>query len=51
VFLKEELEREGLGQPRMIVVAAAEAWKEPQLLVRSKVAVVLPPWPMKRRTW
>lgn len=50
VFLKEELEREGLGSPRMLVVAAAEAWKEPQLLVRSKVGVVLPPWPAQGRS-
>jgi cytosine/adenosine deaminase-related metal-dependent hydrolase len=45
VFLKEELEREGLGRPRVLIVAAAEAWKEPQLLVRSHVGVVLPPYP------
>jgi len=45
VFLKEEIERELGGHPRMIIDAAAEAWKEPELLVRSKVAVVLPPFP------
>ncbi len=50
VFLKEEIEREGLGQPRFILDAAAEAWKEPQLLVRSEVAVVLPPFPSHGRT-
>lgn len=50
VFLKEELEREGLGKPRLFLDAAAEAWKEPQLLVRSKTPVVLPPFPEAGRT-
>ena len=50
VFLKEEIEREGLGKPRVVIDAAAEAWKEPQLLVRSKVSVVLPPFPPGGRT-
>ncbi len=50
VFLKEELERELGGHPRVILDAAAEAWKEPDLLVRSKVAVVLPPFPPSGRT-
>jgi len=50
VFLKEEMEREGLGHPILIVDAAAEAWKEPQLLVRSKASVVLPPFPPQGRT-
>ncbi|HVS10846.1 MAG TPA: hypothetical protein VMS76_13320, partial [Planctomycetota bacterium] len=50
VFLKEEIEREGLGRPRMILDAAAEAWKEPQLLTRSGVSVVLPPFPLQGRT-
>jgi imidazolonepropionase-like amidohydrolase len=50
VFLKEELERELGGRPRMIIDAAAEAWKDPELLVRSKVAVVLPPFPASGRT-
>lgn len=50
VFLKEEIEREKLGTPRLIIDSAAEAWKEPQLLVRSKVMVVLPPFPMQGRT-
>lgn len=50
VFLVEELEREGLGKARLIVDAAAEAWKEPQLLVRSGAAVVLPPYPSQGRT-
>jgi len=50
IFLKEEIEREKLGTPRLILDAAAEAWKEPQLLVRSKAMVVLPPFPMQGRT-
>lgn len=40
VYLKEEF-----GIPRMWVDAAAEAWREPDLLVRSGMAVVLPPYP------
>lgn len=50
VFLKEELEREQLGTPRIVIDAAAEAWREPELLVRSGVAVVLPPFPPEGRT-
>ena len=50
VFLKEEIERAGLGRPRLILDAAAEAWREPQLLVRSGAAVVLPPLPSEGRT-
>ncbi|MBI5363561.1 MAG: amidohydrolase family protein [Planctomycetes bacterium] len=50
VFLKEEIEREGFGKPRLFIDAAAEAWKEPQLLARSKTPVVLPPFPVGGRT-
>ena len=50
VFLKEECEREGLGSPRLIVDAAAEAWREPELLVRTQSAVVLPPFDPDGRT-
>ncbi|MBK7642776.1 MAG: amidohydrolase family protein [Planctomycetes bacterium] len=52
VFLKEELEGEPQlgGKPRLVIDAAAEAWKEPQLLVRSKSDVVLPPFPADGRT-
>jgi imidazolonepropionase-like amidohydrolase len=55
VFLKEEIEREeefkdGLNKPRFFLDAAAEAWKEPQLLVRARVPVVLPPFPPSGRT-
>jgi len=43
IYLKEEIEREQLGNPIFILDAAAEAWREPELLVRSGVSVVLPP--------
>jgi imidazolonepropionase-like amidohydrolase len=33
-----------------VIDAAAEAWKEPQLLVRSHASVVLPPFPEEGRT-
>lgn len=50
VFLKEEIEKELGGKPRVFLDAAAEAWKEPDLLVRSKVGVVLPPFPASGRS-
>jgi len=50
IFLKEEIEREGLGEPRMILDAAAEAWREPELLKRSGASVVLPPHSSTGRT-
>lgn len=50
VFLKEEIEREGLGHPRLFLDAAAEAWREPDLLARSKTAVVLPPFAVDGRS-
>lgn len=50
LFLKEELEREKLGTPRFVIDAAAEAWREPQLLVRTKTPIVLPPFPSDGRT-
>jgi imidazolonepropionase-like amidohydrolase len=40
IYLKEEF-----AIPRVILDAAAECWREPELLVRSGVAVVLPPFP------
>ncbi len=43
VFMKEEMAREGFGEINLIIDAGAEAWKEPDLLVRSKTSVVLPP--------
>lgn len=50
VFFTEEARREGLGSIKLIVDSAAEAWREPQLLVRSGAAVVLPPFPPQGRT-
>jgi imidazolonepropionase-like amidohydrolase len=55
VFLREEVESRpefaaaGMNTPRFVIDAAAEAWKEPQLLVRSRTAVVLPPFPSGQR--
>jgi len=40
IYLKEEF-----GIPRVILDFAIEAWREPELLKRSGVAVVLPPFP------
>lgn len=45
VYLKEEL-----GIQNVVIDAAAEAWREPQLLVRSGVGVVLPPYPASGRS-
>ncbi|MEZ6016717.1 MAG: amidohydrolase family protein [Planctomycetota bacterium] len=50
IFLKEELAREGFGTVQLVIEAAAEAWKEPKLLVRSGAAVILPPFPDQGRT-
>ncbi len=50
VFLKEEMQREGFGEMRLIVDAGAEAWREPEMLVRSSTAVILPPMPGQGRT-
>jgi imidazolonepropionase-like amidohydrolase len=56
VFLREEVQSRpefaaaGLNRPRFVIDAAAEAWKEPQLLSRSGTAVVLPPFPADGRT-
>lgn len=50
IFWKEEMEREGFGRPKLILDAAAEAWKELELLARSGAAVVLPPYPAQGRT-
>ena len=50
VFLAEELEREGFGTVRLIVDSAAEAWIEPDLLMRIDAQVVLPPFPSGGRT-
>ncbi|MFT5463857.1 MAG: imidazolonepropionase-like amidohydrolase [Planctomycetota bacterium] len=45
IFLKEEF-----NIPHMFVDAAAEAWREPQMLVRSGMGVVLPPHAFNGRT-
>ncbi|MBC8451292.1 MAG: amidohydrolase family protein [Planctomycetes bacterium] len=45
IYLQEEF-----GIPGLVLDAAAEAWKEPDLLVRSGAAVVLPPFPAQGRT-
>ena len=50
VFLAEEMAAEGMGTMRLVIDAAAEAWREPALLVRSKAAVCLPPLPAAGRT-
>lgn len=50
VFLKEEMSGEGFGEMNLIIDAGAEAWREPDLLVRSKASVVLPPFAMNGRT-
>ncbi len=54
-FLKEEIEREsefknGLDKPHFFLDAAAEAWKDPQMLVRARMPVVLPPFSPNGRT-
>jgi imidazolonepropionase-like amidohydrolase len=50
VFLLEEARKEGLGDFTLIVDAAAEAWREPQLLERVGASVILPPHPLLGRT-
>lgn len=50
VFLEEEMEREGFGQMRIVIDAGAEAWREPDMLVRTDTAVILPPLPSQGRT-
>ncbi len=50
VFLKEEMQREGFGEMRLVIDGAAEAWREPDLLVRTKTSVILPPMPSQGRT-
>jgi imidazolonepropionase-like amidohydrolase len=45
IYLKEEF-----GIPELVIDSAAEAWKEPDLVVRSGAAIVLPPFPSQGRT-
>ena len=44
IYLKEEF-----GIPTMIIGDAVEAWKEPEMVQRSGVALVLPPFPKDGR--
>jgi len=50
VFLKEEMMREGFGEMRLVIDCGAEAWREPDMLVRTDTPVVLPPMPSQGRT-
>lgn len=50
VFLKEEMQAQGFGEMNLLIDAGAEAWKEPQLLKRTKTGVVLPPFSMGGRS-
>ncbi|MCB9914560.1 MAG: amidohydrolase family protein [Planctomycetes bacterium] len=50
VFLVEEMKAEGDAKMRLIVDCGAEAWREPELLVRSGAAVVLAPYDHDGRT-
>lgn len=50
IFLKEEMAREKLGDLRLVIDSAAEAWKEPQLLARNGTAVILPPFAANGRS-
>jgi len=50
IFLKEEMAREGKPGMRLIIDAGAEAWREIDLVVRTKAAVVLPPFTESGRT-
>lgn len=47
---KELFRSQGLDKPRVVIDAAAEAWKEPQLLARNGIPVVLPPFTATGRT-
>ncbi|MDP6538734.1 MAG: amidohydrolase family protein [Planctomycetota bacterium] len=50
VFLAEEMAAHVEGGVRLVIDAGAEAWKEPALLVRTKAAVILPPFDHDGRT-
>jgi imidazolonepropionase-like amidohydrolase len=49
-YLKEEMAGEGKPKMQVIVDAGAEAWREPELLVRTGTAVILPPYSFSGRT-
>jgi len=50
VYLKEEMAREGFGNLDLVLDAAAEAWREPNFLIRTGTTVVLPPFPASGRS-
>ncbi len=50
VYLKEEMAAEGKTGMRIIIDAGAEAWREPELLVRTGTSVILPPYAHGGRT-
>ena len=50
IFVKEEMAREGKPKMRVIIDGGAEAWREPDLLVRSGAAVILSPYAHGGRT-
>ena len=50
VYVREEMAGEGFGDLNLIIDAGAEAWREPEMLVRTKTAVILPPFPWQGRT-
>ena len=41
--------KEGFGTMRLVIDCGAEAWKEPDMLVRTETSVVLPPFPAQGR--
>lgn len=50
VYLKEEMMKEGFGTMRLVIDCGAEAWKEPDMLIRTETSVILPPMPSQGRT-
>jgi len=50
IFLVEEMAQQVEGGVRLVLDAGAETWKEPDLLKRSKAAVILPPFAHAGRT-
>jgi imidazolonepropionase-like amidohydrolase len=50
IFVKEEMAREGKPKMRLIIDGGAEAWREPELLVRSGTGVILGPYAHPGRT-
>ena len=50
IYVREEMVAEGFGDMNLIIDAGAEAWREPDLLVRTMTSVILPPFPWQGRT-